>query len=103
MDGLIQRSAHEKPERPLWLSNTVLIMIKIALKWTCVTGVFEKSPGHTGILNILEKLIQNKSKKYWNCQASEAAHVPGSGGRTGWYLRLVPVLLVTSAVFRTIR
>lgn len=28
VDVLIQRSAHEKPERPLWLSNTVLIMIK---------------------------------------------------------------------------
>lgn len=63
VDVLIQRSAHEKPERPLWLSNTVLIMIKTALKWTCITGVFEKSTGHTGILNVLEKLIQNKSKK----------------------------------------
>lgn len=59
VDVLIQRSTHEKPERPLWLSSTVFNDDKNSPEMV----FFEKSTGHTGILNLLEKLIQNKSKK----------------------------------------
>lgn len=59
---MIQGKAHEKPERLLWVSNTVLIMIKIILKWTCITGVliFKRALAIQVHFNILEKLIQNK-------------------------------------------